>query len=65
MRKSKKTALSVTSFRLPQDVKDFLKRKAEADKRTISYVLIDFVRQWIAYDAAQAKQPKKPTKKPA
>ena len=57
-RKSRKEPLQVTSFRLPPDVKAFLKTKAEANQRTISFVLVDYVRKWIAYEAAEAKQPK-------
>lgn len=57
-RARKREPLQVTSFRLPPDVKAFLKAKAEANQRTISFVLVDYVRKWIAYEAAEAKQPK-------
>ena len=57
-RKSKKEPLAVTSFRLPLDVKAFLKKKAEADKRTISFVLVEYIRRWISYEDTEAKQPK-------
>jgi predicted DNA-binding protein len=58
MRKSKKEPLAVTSFRLPLDVKAFLKKKADADKRTMSFVLVEYVRRWIHFEAEEAKQPK-------
>lgn len=61
-RKPKKEPLQVTSFRLPPDVKSFLKSKADADKRTMSFVLVDYIRKWIHFEAEQAKQPKVPTK---
>ena len=57
MRKSKKEPLQVTSFRLPQDVKNFLKKKADADKRTMSFILVEYIRRWLAYEAEEAKQP--------
>ncbi|MDE2103162.1 MAG: hypothetical protein KGL39_38305 [Patescibacteria group bacterium] len=57
-RKSTKEPMQVTSFRLPLDVKAFLKSKAEADKRTMSYIFIDLVRRWILFETEQAKQPK-------
>lgn len=57
-RKSKKEPLQVTSFRLPPDVKAFLKTQAVEQDRTISYVLVEYVRRWIAYESAEAKQPK-------
>ncbi len=59
MRKSKKEPLAVTSFRLPLDVKNFLKKKADADKRTMSYVLVEYMRRWIHFESEEAKQPKK------
>ena len=63
MRKSKREPMAVTSFRLPLDVKAFLKKKAVEERRTMSFVLVEYVRRWINYEAAEAKQPKKPTKK--
>ena len=57
-RKSNKVPLQVTSFRLPPDVKAFLKKKAEEQQRTISFVLVAYVRRWVDYEAAEAKQPK-------
>ena len=57
-RKSKKEPLQVTSFRLPLDVKTFLRKKADADHRTISYILVDYIRKWINYESEEAKQPK-------
>ena len=57
-RKSKKEPLQVTSFRLPPDVKAFLREKADADKRTMSFVLVEYIRKWVAYEAEEAKQPK-------
>ena len=58
MRKSKKEPLAVTSFRLPLDVKSFLKKKAVEQDRTISYVLVEYVRRWLDYEETEAKQPK-------
>ena len=57
-RKSRKEPLQVTSFRLPTDVKAFLQTKAVEQQRTISFILVDYVRKWIAYESAEAKQPK-------
>ena len=57
-RKGKKEPLAVTSFRLPLDVKAFLKGKAEANRRTISFILVDYIRQWINFESAKSKQPK-------
>ena len=59
MRKRKKPedVLKVTSFRLPQDVKDFLAAKAEESQRTMSWILVEYLRRWVAYEAAEAKQP--------
>jgi predicted transcriptional regulator len=57
-RKSKKEPLHVTSFRLPPDVKAFLRSKADADHRTMSYVLVEYIRRWIVYEVEEAKQPK-------
>lgn len=57
-RKSRKEPLQVTSFRLPLDVKAFLKKKADADKRTMSFVLVEYIRRWITYEDTEAKQPK-------
>ena len=50
--------MQVTSFRLPLDVKAFLKSKAVADNRTMSFILIEYVRKWISYETEEAKQPK-------
>ena len=57
-RKSKKEPLAVTSFRLPLDVKEFLKKKATEQERTISFILVAYIRRWIAYEVEEAKQPK-------
>lgn len=57
-RKSTREPLQVTSFRLPLDVKAFLKRKADADNRTMSYTLVEYIRRWISYEDTEAKQPK-------
>ena len=57
-RKAKTVPLAVTSFRLPLDVKAFLKTKALEQQRTISFILVDYVRKWILYEGEQAKQPK-------
>ena len=57
-RKSKKEPLAVTSFRLPLDVKEFLKRLATEKDRTISYVLVEIVRLYKNYLDGEAKQPK-------
>lgn len=57
-RKSSKVPLQVTSFRLPPDVKVFLKNKAESTDRTMSYVLVEYIRRWIIYEETEAKQPK-------
>lgn len=57
-RKSKKEPLAVTSFRLPLDVKAFLKGKAIEQQRTISFVLVEYVRRWIEYEKVEAQQPK-------
>ena len=60
MRKRKKPedVLKVTSFRLPQDVKDFLHVKAVEMDRTMSYVLVDYLRMWRNYEIEQKKQPR-------
>ena len=60
MRKRKKpeNVLKVTSFRLPQDVKDFLAAKAVEMDRTMSYVLVDYLRMWKNYEIEQKKQPR-------
>ena len=57
-RKSKKEPLAVTSFRLPLDVKAFLKRLSVEKDRTISYVLVEIVRLYKNYLDEEAKQPK-------
>jgi hypothetical protein len=57
-RKSKKEPLQVTSFRLPLDVKAFLKKKSTEADRTMSYTLVDYLRKWQAYEDTEAKQPK-------
>jgi predicted transcriptional regulator len=57
-RKSKKEPLSVTSFRLPPDVKAFLHERAAADQRTMSFVLVEVLRLYINYLNEQKKQPK-------
>ena len=56
-RKSKKEPLQVTSFRLPERVKKFLRGKADEQKRTMSFVLVEYFDRWIAYETEQAKQP--------
>ena len=60
MRKRKKPedVLKVTSFRLPQDVKDFLARKAAEADRTMSYMLVDYLRMWKNYEIEKKKQPR-------
>ena len=60
MRKRKKPedVLKVTSFRLPQDVKDFLAAKAVEMDRTMSYVLVDYLRMWKNYEVEKKKQPR-------
>jgi len=57
-RPKKREPLQVTSFRLPPDVKAFLKKKADEQQRTISFVLVAYVRRWLDYEAVEAKQPK-------
>jgi len=57
-RKAKKEPLQVTSFRLPLDVKAFLKKKSTEADRTMSYVLVDYLRKWQNYESEEAKQPK-------
>ena len=57
-RKSKKEPLAVTSFRLPLDVKAFLKKLSVDKDRTISYVLVEIVRLYKNYLDEEAKQPK-------
>ncbi len=59
-RKKPEDVLKVTSFRLPQDVREFLRGKAVGADRTMSYVLIEYLRRWISYEATEAKQPKAP-----
>ena len=61
-RKRTKEPLAVTSFRLPLDVKAFLKTKAVEQERTISFILVAYIRRWISYEAEEAKQPKAPKK---
>lgn len=57
-RKSKKEPLSVTSFRLPPDVKAFLHERAASEDRTMSYCLVEIIRLYINYVQEQKKQPK-------
>lgn len=57
-RKSKREPLQVTSFRLPLDVKDFLKGMSEEKDRTMSYCLVEVLRLYMNYLAEQKKQPK-------
>ena len=57
-RKSKKEPLAVTSFRLPLDVKAFLKKLSVEKDRTISYTLVGIVRLYMNYLDEEAKQPK-------
>ena len=57
-RKLNKEVLQVTSFRLPLDVKTFLRAKADADKRTMSFILVEYIRRWISYEDVESKQPK-------
>ncbi len=57
MRRRKQELLQVTSFRLPQDVKEFLKKKATDADRTMSFILIEYIRRWQDYEAEEAKQP--------
>lgn len=57
-KKSRKPPLQVTSFRLPPEVKDFLAKKADEQQRTMSFVLVEYIRYWINWEAEQAKQPK-------
>ena len=57
-RKSKKEPLQVTSFRLPERVKAFLRKKADEQKRTMSFILVEYFDRWIAYEETEAKQPK-------
>ena len=61
-RSSKREPLAVTSFRLPLDVKAFLKRLSVEKDRTISYVLVEIVRLYKNYLDEEAKQPKAPKK---
>lgn len=62
-RKSKKEPLAVTSFRLPLDVKAFLKKLSVEKDRTISYVLVEIVRLYKNYIEEAGKQPKLPKAK--
>lgn len=57
-RKSRKEPLQVTSFRLPERVKQFLRGKADEQKRTMSFILVEYFDRWITYEGEQAKQPK-------
>ena len=57
-RKSKKEPLQVTSFRLPLDVKTFLRGEADEKRRTMSFILVDIVRLYMNYLSEQAKQPR-------
>lgn len=57
-RKSKKEPLSVTSFRLPPDVKTFLHERAASEDRTMSWVLVEIIRLYINFITEQKKQPK-------
>lgn len=58
-RKKPSEALSVTSFRLPQDVRVFLRDKALVQQRSMSWVLVEYFRRWIQFEEAEAKQPGK------
>ena len=62
MKRRGKEPLSVTSFRLPPDVKAFLDTESEKQDRTRSYILVGVMRMYIAYLSEQAKQPKVSTK---
>ena len=44
--------------RLPLDVKTFLRGRADDERRTMSFVLVDIVRMYMNYLSEQAKQPK-------
>ena len=64
MRGRKKNPLKVTSFRLPDDMLAFLKDRAVAADRTMSYILLEVLNLWRGYEEGKAKAPKKPTKEP-
>jgi predicted DNA-binding protein len=56
-RKNPDEIMKVTSFRLPQGVRDFLRAKAVAADRTASYILVEYLNRWIRYEEEEAKQP--------
>ena len=65
MRGRKKNPLKVTSFRLPDDMLAFLKARAVAADRTMSYILLEILSLYKNYEEGKASQPKKPTKETA
>lgn len=59
MKKSKPgKPLSVTSFRLPVDVREFLRQRARKEDRNMSYILVGVLRLWMNYLIEKEKQPK-------
>ena len=62
MRGRKKNPLKVTSFRLPDEMLAFLKARAVAADRTMSYILLEILTLYKNFEEGKAKAPKKPTK---
>ena len=60
MRKRKPVVLSVTSFRLPPDIHDYLRKRADAEDTTMTHILVRVLRLWYNYENAQSKQPAVP-----
>ena len=65
MRGRKKNPLKVTSFRLPDDMLAFLKARAVAADRTMSYILLEILSLYKNYEEGKAAAPKRPTKETA
>lgn len=58
MRRRKANPLKVTSFRLPDDVHVFLRQQAASQDRTMTWILVEILKQYMNYLSEQAKQPK-------
>lgn len=57
-RKNPNELMEVSSFRLPGDVKAFIRGKANAAERSMSFIVIDYFRRWMEWENTESKQPK-------
>lgn len=48
-RKSRKPPVTITSFRLPDDIKQFIERQAAKDNRSRTYVVVEILRMYKSY----------------